>query len=303
MASTRVNGKRLAGLVLRWYASHGRTLPWRNTRNPYRILISETMLQQTQVQRVLTRYPEFLRRFPTVRSLANAPLRDVVIIWRGMGYNNRAVRLHRLARQIMTHHGGRVPDDEETLRSLPGIGKYTAAAIRSSAFRAPVPAVDINVRRVLSRLFTRMCSVSSLRPEAEVGPIAHALLPRRYAYEWNQALMDLGATVCTARTPRCADCPVSDWCRSMNGMTLPSVRMVQREPSRAGIPNRIYRGRIIEVLRHVKDRGGITAAAIGCAVYPRFSRRDSAWLDMLLASLHRDGLISIRRHSRRIALR
>ncbi len=122
MVSRRDKKLRLVSLILRWYARHGRPLPWRNTRNPYRILISETMLQQTQVQRVLLKYPEFLRRFPTLRSLASAPLRDVVMLWRGMGYNNRAVRLHILARTVVEKHGSALPEDQVSLRTLPGIG-------------------------------------------------------------------------------------------------------------------------------------------------------------------------------------
>lgn len=288
--------------LLRWYRSNGRKLPWRTTRNPYRILLSEVMLQQTQVARVLEKYPLFLGRFPTFRTLALARQRDVVLAWRGMGYNNRAVRLHRLAGMITSRYGGRLPRDHATLLSLPGIGEYTAAAIRASAFREPVAVVDVNVRRVLSRISRRMPSVVSVRPEPEIRKLAGELLPVQRAYDWNQALMDLGATVCTARAPRCTACPVARWCPSMNGMTRGTVRMARPEPSRGGIPNRIYRGRIVDLLRHSAHAAGVTAAAIGQAVCPGFSRRDAAWLSTLLGALHRDGLIEIR-STGRIALR
>jgi A/G-specific adenine glycosylase len=299
----RADARPVVNALLHWYAREGRQLPWRTTRDPYRILVSEIMLQQTQVHRVLEKYRMFLRRFPTLRSLAHGRQRDVVMAWRGMGYNNRAVRLHRLARQAVILHSGRVPNDHAALCSLPGIGEYTAAAIRSSAFREPVPVIDVNVRRVLSRLFRRMPSPSTLRPEPEVVELAHALLPGRRTFEWNQALMDLGATVCTARAPRCPVCPVSAWCRSKNHMTGPSSRKTRREPSRRGIPNRIYRGRIVDLLRQEKHLAGITAATIGRAVYPGFSGRDRAWLNLLLAALTRDGLIGVRGNGRRIALK
>lgn len=279
--------------LLRWYCAHGRTLPWRTTSSPYRILLSEVMLQQTQVSRVLEKYPLFLRRFPTLESLARARQRDVVTHWRGMGYNNRAVRLHRLAQQVVQHHAGRIPRSSESLLALPGIGAYTASAIRASVFREPVPAVDVNVRRVLSRIFQRMPSVASVRPEREIDLFALRILPRTRCYDWNQALMDLGATICTARAPRCDACPVSLWCRSKNRMARAAAPAPRPEPSRRGIPNRIYRGRIVDMLRHAGERSGIPASRIGRAVLPGFSRRDAAWLGRLLAGLERDELICV----------
>ena len=290
MASKRVNGKRLAGLVLRWYASHGRTLPWRNTRNPYRILISETMLQQTQVQRVLTRYPEFLRRFPTVRSLANAPLRDVVIIWRGMGYNNRAVRLHLLARSVVETHGGALPDNRERLRALPGIGRYTANALLSFAFGKSVPVVDVNVRRVLSRVLWKMESISAVQAEKPVWNAAEALLPPGRAYDWNQALMDLGATICTARAPRCGHCPAVSLCASRGSMRRTGDAAPKKVRSFNGLPFRAYRGRIVDALRERK--GGMRIEALARQIHAGFSRRNERWLTSLIHGLERDGLIT-----------
>jgi A/G-specific adenine glycosylase len=293
--------------LLRWYRVHGRALPWRGTSSTYRILLSEVMLQQTQVSRVLVKYPQFLRRFPTLRSLARARQRDVVTLWRGMGYNNRAVRLYRLARQVTEHHAGRIPRKHELLLALPGIGEYTASAIRSSAFHQPVPAVDVNVRRVLSRMFKRMASVSAVRPEREIDHLARQVLPRTRAYDWNQALMDLGATVCTARAPRCMECPVSRWCRSTHRMTRATAPATRTEPARNGIPNRIYRGRIIDMLRNTGQRHGVAAATLGHAVLPDFSHRDASWLDALLDGLERDELIRVRGNGtatgKRVALR
>ena len=290
MASGRNNKTRLVGLILRWYAQHGRSLPWRKTRNPYRILISETMLQQTQVQRVLSRYPEFLRKFPTVRSLARAPLRDVVMIWRGMGYNNRAVRLHVLARTVLETHDGVLPDTQEALRTLPGIGRYTANALLAFAFGRSVPVVDVNVRRVLSRILWKMGSLDSLQDEESVWKAAEALLPPGRAYDWNQALMDLGATICTARAPRCDSCPVVAVCASGKTMGRTVAPGAKKEPSFNSIPNRAYRGRIIELLRDSK--GSIRAADIGKRIHAGFSKRNERWLTSLICGLERDGLVT-----------
>lgn len=290
MASRHNNKTRVAGLILRWYASHGRALPWRETRNPYRILISETMLQQTQVQRVLTKYPEFLRRFPTVRSLANSPLKDVVMIWRGMGYNNRAVRLHVLARTVVHTHDGVLPDNHEDLRALPGIGRYTANALLSFAFGRNVPVVDVNVRRVLSRMLWKMQSTSSLQDEETVWRAAKSLLPPGRAYDWNQALMDLGATICIARAPRCHTCPVVSACTSWDTMRRAATPAVKDKRLFKGTPNRIYRGRIIEVLRD--SRRGLRVEDLGKRIREGFSKRNERWLTSLVNDLERDGLIA-----------
>ncbi len=290
MESKHGNTTRLVGLILRWYARHGRPLPWRNTRNPYRILISETMLQQTQVQRVLVKYPEFLRRFPTVQSLANAPLRDVILIWRGMGYNSRAVRLHILARTVLHTNGGTLPEDQEALRALPGIGRYTANALLSFAFGRSVPVVDVNVRRVLSRILWKMESTTSLKDEQTIWEAAALLLPKGRAYAWNQALMDLGATICTARTPRCGECPVASLCASRKRIRRIAATAAKKEPSFNGLPNRAYRGRIIELLREC--RRSIHVHTVGKRIHKGYSTRNERWLTSLIAGLERDGLVA-----------
>ena len=284
----------VAGSLLRWYRRHGRALPWRATRDPYRILLSETMLQQTQVQRALAAYPRFLRRFPSLRSLARAPLRDVLIAWRGMGYNNRAVRLHALARHVRAN-GGRLPRTVPELQALPGIGRYTAHAVLAFAFGHHLPVVDVNVRRVLSRLFWTMPSPSALQPEAAVWEHAAALLPRKRAYDWNQALMDLGALVCTARRPRCTECPVAALCRSRPHMDRAAPVPVKREPSFRGVPRRIYRGRILEALRALPPGTSMASHELGRRVIRGFSARNARWLDSLLQAMARDGLLQLKR--------
>ncbi len=247
------------------------------------------MLQQTQVSRVLVKYPEFLQRFPTIKTLAAARQRDVVIAWQGMGYNNRAVRLHQLAMRIVQQLGGKFPQTYEELVTLPGIGRYTANALLSSAFRKNVPIVDINVRRVLSRIFWRMKTNTDMKPEREIWTLADVLVPKVGAYDWNQALMDLGATICTTRVPLCNDCPVKTLCRSRNYMKRVPSRKARQEPSMDGIPNRIYRGRIVETLRTHQQQ--LRPDVIGKAIHPKYSAKSKAWLESLLAGLEKDGVI------------
>lgn len=281
----------LVRAILRWYSRNGRTLPWRNITDPYRILVSEVMLQQTQVSRVLMKYPEFLRRFPSVRKLAAAKQREVVIAWRGMGYNNRAVRLHRLAKTLMLKYGGTLPSSFEDLIALPGIGKYTAHALLVSVFRKNIPLVDVNVQRLFSRVFWRMMTTADMRPVNEIWELAGQLVPKQRAYDWNQALMDLGATICTARMPTCGVCPLGMLCSSNGAMkgTTPSLR--KQEPMRDGIPNRLYRGRIIETLRQHPEGKKLPSDVVGRTIHPEYTTKHRRWLDSLLTALVKDGLI------------
>ncbi len=193
--------------LLSWYRTAGRDLPWRRTRDPYRVLVSEFMLQQTQVSRVLSYYDRFLARYPSVQALAQAPPRAVREAWDGLGYYRRAANLHRLAAEVVRRHGGAIPADAQQLLRLPGVGPYTAGAVAAFAFEQPVPAVDTNVRRVLNRLF-------GCRTAKEARTTASALQPTRgnTAWAFNQALMELGALVCTARAPKCGECPVRRLC-------------------------------------------------------------------------------------------
>ena len=206
--STPQSQKAFQRKLLAWYRRTARDLPWRDTRNPYAILVSEFMLQQTQVSRVTEYFPRFLARFPTLGSLARARPKVVREAWEGLGYYARARNLHALARQV-SGAGGRVPDDPDELIKLPGVGRYTAGAVACFAYEKAVPAVDTNVRRVLERVFET----------DDVWGTAAAIMPRggKTAWQFNQAIMELGALVCTARKPKCPQCPVRRGCAMFLG--------------------------------------------------------------------------------------
>ena len=197
--------------LLAWYRHAGRDLPWRRTRNPYHVLVSEIMLQQTQVARVIPKYREWLARYPSLRALAGASPAEVRETWRPLGYNARPGRLQEIARQALRKHGGRIPESREDLLALKGIGPYTAGAVLSFAFERNAAILDTNVRRVLRRVFL---GDAVHPPERVLWDLAATLLPERGAYDFNQAMMDMGATVCTARRPRCPACPLRRVCRS-----------------------------------------------------------------------------------------
>jgi len=201
--------------LLRWYRNEKRDLPWRANRDPYRVWISEAMLQQTRVETVIGYYDRFLELFPTVEALARARTDSVLAAWSGLGYYRRARSLHEAARAVCDRHGGRFPRDREALLGLPGIGPYTAGAIASIAFDLPEPVVDGNVARVFSRLFALGAAPDSAEQRGELWAIAASLVPERGAGEWNQALMELGAVVCVPRGPACGRCPLSSRCRAL----------------------------------------------------------------------------------------
>lgn len=206
----RVNARDTEGIrmfrekLLQWYVRHGRDLPWRHTHDPYRILVSEMMLQQTQVDRVLPKYREWLTVYPTFDALAAAPVEDVKRLWRPLGYNFRPERLHQIARFVRRQ--GKLPDTLEGLRALPGIGPYTAGAILSFAFHQDAPIVDTNIQRVILRMFGIHGNPLRAAVKKRVWQLAEAMLPKGQAYVFNQALMDFGALLCTARNPNCSSC-------------------------------------------------------------------------------------------------
>jgi A/G-specific adenine glycosylase len=206
--------QRFRDRLLSWYRRHGRDLPWRQTSDPYHILVSEIMLQQTQVERVLPKYAEWLEKYPSLDALASAPEGEVNATWYPLGYNVRPRRLQTIAREAVAHYGGQLPADEKTLLSFKGIGAYTAGAIRSFAFRERAAIVDTNVARVLFRVFVGRGDPKSHAMKRHLWALSETLVPSRHVFDFNQALMDLGAMVCVARNPKCLVCPMTKSCRA-----------------------------------------------------------------------------------------
>lgn len=220
----------LATLLLQWYHLHARPLPWRATRDPYAVWVSEIMLQQTRVETVIPYYLRWMERFPTLQALAAASVGDVLALWEGLGYYSRARNLHRAAQVVMREYGGEIPSTLEGLTKLPGIGRYTAGAIASIAFGVDTPALDANLRRVYARLFNVEIPARSAEGEALLWKLAQEHIPQGKAGDYNQALMDLGASLCLPRKPRCLLCPVAELCQA-RALGVQEIRPVlQRKP-------------------------------------------------------------------------
>ena len=206
--------RRFRQRLLTWYRRHGRDLPWRKTNDPYHILVSEIMLQQTQVDRVLPKYAEWLAKYPSLGTLAAASEQEVTEAWYPLGYNIRPRRLQTIAREAVAHYGGQLPAEEETLLSFKGIGAYTAGAIRSFAFRERAAILDTNVARLLFRVFVGKGDPKSHAMTRHLWKVSETLVPSRDVFDFNQALMDFGAMVCVARNPKCLVCPMTKSCRA-----------------------------------------------------------------------------------------
>ena len=252
--------------ILGWYASHGRRLAFRATRDPYAILVSEAMAQQTQAARASESWVRFMDLFPTVAALASATPADVLRAWHGLGYNRRALNLWRAARRIVDAHGGQVPSDLGALEDLPGVGPYTARAVAAIAFGLPVGAVDTNVRRVIGRIVAG--DAGAIEPRY-LQVLADEAVPGGFSGDWTHALMDLGATVCLPRRPLCPACPAAAWCRyaeraggepagAGSPQTIDGRPAQARRPVRGTAPSfpgtsRWLRGRIVDRLRSAAD--------------------------------------------------
>lgn len=277
--------RRVRRRVRGWYRREGRDLPWRRTADPWAVLVSETMLQQTQAERVAARYPAFLARFPTPQAMAAAAPADVVAEWAGLGYNRRAVALHGAATAICECHGGAVPAELAALEALPGVGPYTARAVRAFAFDRPAAPVDTNVARVLARL---VAGAPASRAQAQA--LADELAPRHRPGEWASALMELGALVCTARQPRCEACPVAGDCAwaaadgAGAGADDPAAATAHRSRPQGVFAgsDRQARGRLVDALRRGPVAEAELAGAAGVA--------DPERLERLVARLVADGL-------------
>ncbi len=283
--------------LLDWYRTNARELPWRRTRDPYRILVSEVMLQQTQVDRVIPKYQEFLRHFPTIDALAAAPTADVIRVWSGLGYNRRAINLQRTAQAVVARHACAMPEDLAALQALPGIGPYTAGAIACFAYEQDVGFLDTNIRRVLHRLFFGPELPDERATMRELRDWATQIVPPGQGYQWNQALMELGAVQCTARKPACLTCPLAVHCRA-----YPQIQALlaghrdgtrrNREERFEG-SNRYYRGRVVETLRGLNDDETLDLTSLGPKVREDFSGAHLNWLAGIVDGLRQDGLAEI----------
>lgn len=224
--------------VLKWYGNNGRTLPWRSTTNPYHILVSEIMLQQTQVDRVVPKYEAFLHQFPSIEALARAPTSDVLRAWSGLGYNRRALFLQKCAQELM--HSMNFPQDEKELKKLPGIGKYTAAAILSFAYNKNIPVIDVNIHLLYKRLF--------YNSKSHVEVLAKKHLPRGKSRLWHNALMDIGALFCSSKNPRCNDCPLTVLCKTAGKKMQIEATQIKKAVVPFAQSDRIVRGNILKLL-------------------------------------------------------
>lgn len=316
--------------LLNWFAETGRDLPWRKTRDPYHILVSEMMLQQTQVDRVRPKYEAFLAAFPTLADLAMAPTADVIKAWAGLGYNRRAVNLQRIARAITDGYGGTFPQEVAELQKLPGIGPYTAGALACFAFEQDVAFTDTNIRRVLLRAFVGPEIDPATLPDRELLTLAQQLVPSGQGWSWNQGIMELGALLCTAAAPTCWRCPLREQCKSYaawrtadetlfnqdtdqdtdQAAAYPvadrprAARKVAEQTSQPFVgSNRYYRGRLVKQLRALAPGETISLAQLGPRVKPEFDLvyqssgveepDDISWLRGLVRGLVRDGLAEL----------
>ena len=273
----------LGEAILAWYDARGRSLPFRGTTDPYAVLVSEVMAQQTQISRVAPAWTAFMATFPTISDLAAASPADVLRAWRGMGYNRRALNLWRAARVVVDEHGGRLPSDVAALERLPGIGPYTARAVAAIAFGARVGAVDTNVRRVLGRTIGGAIDAF---PAAAMQRVADAAVPADRPADWTHALMDVGATFCRTTRPLCAECPARAWCRyAASAPVSGPVGQVRRAtPFRS--TSRWLRGRILDRLREAEDAGWVM---IGAPIGDHDRTTVARTLDALAA----DGLVEL----------
>lgn len=286
--------------LLAWYRRNARSFPWRAVDvDPYTVLVSEIMLQQTQAQRVAEALPRFLQQFPTVERLAAASNAEMIRQWKGMGYNSRALRLRDAARVIVAQHNGVVPRDVDALRALPGIGPYASASIATFAYNKRVVVLDVNVRRVYSRWMRRQRTTIDLERDEALSQFALAVIPQRSAATWHHAVMDLGATICTARSPLCTSCPMADNCASAHVLE-PAQRIKRAEPMFRGEPQRIWRGRFVNTLRDA-PRGLTPQALANASGATELTVDERAWFDSVISALVRDNVVTRTRGRIRLA--
>jgi A/G-specific adenine glycosylase len=293
--------RRIQRTLVAWFEANGRDLPWRQTRDPYRILVSEIMLQQTQVDRVKPKWEAFLQQFPSTEALAVAAPGDVIRAWAGLGYNRRALNLQRTAQAVLRDWGGQFPSTPEELRTLPGIGPYTAGAVACFAFERDVAFMDTNIKRVVQRVWVGPDDVPA--SERELLGIAETAVPPGQGWTWNQAMMELGALICTAAKPRCQICPLrrecrayAAWCAADEAVfSYPAPRPALRKVAERRTPftstPRYFRGRIVETLRQLEAGAWLPLAELGPCIKADWTPADQEWLLGLVGGLAADGLV------------
>jgi len=270
--------KEFTRVLFRWHKTHYRDMPWRQTQDPYRILISEIMLQQTQVDRVRGKYAEFLTRFPDVRALASAPLGDVLRVWSGLGYNRRARYLHECAKHIVSFYDGEFPCESDLLRKLPGIGISTSAAVRAFAFDEDEPMIDTNIRRILARVFFANEKVPS---DKELFLFGQSIIPKGKGRMWNYAMLDLGATMCTARH-HSDECPMI----KLHGLVEDFQYKKPQKPFRHS--RRFYRGQIMKLLKE-SSKGIASQELVQKFIQSPYD------IKHIINDLQKDGLVVVQR--------
>lgn len=263
--------------VLQWYEHNSRNLPWRNTTNPYHILVSEIMLQQTQVNRVIQKYEAFLHQFPSIEALARAPTSDVLRAWSGLGYNKRALYLQKCAQELM--HDINFPQTEKELKKLPGIGKYTAAAILSFAYNKNVPVVDRNIHVLYNRVL--------YGSKSHIEVLAKKHLPKGKSRLWHNALMDIGALFCSSKNPRCDVCPLTVLCKTAGKKMKIEATHIKRTVVSFAQSDRIVRGSILKLLM----KKNMTATALYKKMHELNIKRTAKKFNEILKQMQKDGLV------------
>lgn len=299
--------------VLHWYSHHKRDLPWRKTDiNPYHVVVSEFMLQQTQVPRVMEKFREFTEKFPTIHDLAKTSKADIIQAWSGLGYNRRALLLHKFAQVICEKYEGNIPGTAEELITLPGIGPYTAGSIASFAFNKPEPAIDVNVRRILYRFFAGKDQglPGSKQEEEKWYNVVKKTIPNNRSRDLHNALMDFGSLVCLRKNPLCSACPLADSCQffPLYETKKEKVLFVMEKKVEQGvmengkhIPNRIFRGRIVEFVRKNEGKeAGIEE--LGKEIKKDYTTNEEEWLLMLCARLKEEGFLEYSKKKNKIKL-
>lgn len=266
--------------ILSWYEKNGRKLPWRETTDPYKILVSEMMLQQTQVDRVIPKYNAFLQQFPTTKVLANTQTAEVLKLWSGLGYNRRALYLQKCAQAIEAQYQGEFSEIENELQQLPGIGPYTRAAVLSFAFNKNIVVIDVNIELLYKRIFYGKAD--------NIQAIAQELLPKERSRDWHNALMDIGALFCTAKSPRCNDCPLKQFCASKNNSERHEATRQRKKVIPFKESDRIVRGTILKLLtrQNNQDKDVVYEQLLQQNI-----KREKEKFEEILGQLEGDGLI------------